>query len=197
MTSAALLSRLASESLRSLSMRESRLTPSKVGPSCGEIRSMVSDNVFNDWLSMAVSVSAVLAVKSLSDCVSEYGEPVRDTGITSDAFSVPLPSDSNVSTRWPSRVPVRMWAVVSEPRRTPPLTRKVTSALPRCSATSDTVPTLTPDTFTSLPGTRPPASLNTAWCLIDVAQEISLLRRKPHGDDEQNQYQADEAGPDE
>ena len=76
----ALLSRLPRDSLRSLSIRDSRLTPSNVGPSCGEMRSMVSDSVFSDWFSWAVSVSAVLAVNSLSESVSEYGRRFGSPG---------------------------------------------------------------------------------------------------------------------
>ena len=51
--------------------REMRLIPSKVGPSCGASRSMVADSVSSDWLSAAVSVSAVLAVNSPRASVSE------------------------------------------------------------------------------------------------------------------------------
>ena len=110
-----------------------------------------------------MSVSLVLAVNSLTASVSEYGAPVRDTGMTSADRSVPVPSDSSVSNRCPSSVPVRMWAVVSEPSRTFPFTMNVTSALPSRNATSETVPTLTPETLTSLPGAMPPASVNSAW----------------------------------
>ena len=57
--------------MRSLSAREIRLMPSKVGDSCGASRSIVEDSVSRDWLSAAVSVSRVLAVNSLSASLSE------------------------------------------------------------------------------------------------------------------------------
>ena len=84
MTSAALLSSALSDSLRPFSVSDKRLRPSKVGPSCGAIRSMVSDNVSRDWVSEPVSVPAVFVVKSLTASVNEYGDDVRDTGMTSD-----------------------------------------------------------------------------------------------------------------
>ncbi len=123
----------------------------------------------SDWFSAAVSVPAVSVVKSLTASVSEYGEEVRETGMTSIGCIVPLPADSSVSTRSPSSDPVRMCAVVSDPSRTLPLTVNVTSASPSCSDTSDTVPTLMPDTVTSLPAARPPASVNSAWYRTEVA----------------------------
>ncbi len=58
---------------------------------------------------------AVLVVSSLTASVSEYGDAVRDTGMTSIGRIVPSPFDSNVKTRSPRRVPVRTWAVVSDP----------------------------------------------------------------------------------
>ncbi|KMO80589.1 hypothetical protein MCHUDSM44219_02159 [Mycolicibacterium chubuense] len=73
-----------------------------------------------------------------------------------------LPSDSRVITRSPSRDPVRMWAVVSEPSGYLPSMVNVTSASPLSSATSVTVPTLIPDSVTSLPTAIPPASANRA-----------------------------------
>ncbi len=59
-TSPALASRSPSVSLRLLSDRDSRVSPSNVGPSCGAIWSMVADSVSSDWLSDAVSVPAAL-----------------------------------------------------------------------------------------------------------------------------------------
>ena len=56
-----------------------------------------------------------------------------------------------MSTRSPSRVPVRMCALVSLPSGTLPFIVNVTRASPLCSDTSDTVPTLIPDTVTALP----------------------------------------------
>ena len=74
---------------------------------------------------------------------------------------------------------MRMWAVVAEPSRTFPSTRNVTSALPWLSATSETVPTLTPETLTSLPGARPPASVNSAWWRTVVASENNRCGCRP------------------
>ena len=76
---------------------------------------------------------------------------------------MPLPAGSKVSTRAPSSEPVRMCAVVCDPSRTLPLAPNVTSASPSCSETSETVPTLTPDTNTLFPAAMPPASENNAW----------------------------------
>ena len=70
MTCEALLSRSASDSLRSFSALEIRLIPSNVGDSCGATLSMVADKVLSDSLTAAVSVSRVLAVNSLMASVS-------------------------------------------------------------------------------------------------------------------------------
>ena len=123
---------------------------------------MVVERVSSDLLRVAVSVPLVLEVNSLTASVREYGAPVRDNGMTSEVRSVPWPLDSRVRIRCPSSVPMRMWAVVSEPSRTFPLTRNVTSALPSYSSTPDTVPTVTPETLTSFPDATPPASVNSA-----------------------------------
>ena len=86
---------------------------------------------------------------------------------------------STVKTRCPSSDPVRMWAVVAVPSPTLPLTVKRTKAWPLSSATSDTVPTLIPDTVTSLPATSPPACVNSASYLIAVAHDTNCSGRKP------------------
>ena len=65
-----------------------------------------------------MSVPAVFVVSSLTASVSEYGEDVRETGMTVCGRIVAAPADSRVSTRLPSSDPVRMWAVVSEPSST-------------------------------------------------------------------------------
>ena len=62
----------------------------------------------------------------------------------------PLPADSNASVRSPSSVPVRMCAVVSDPRRMLPLIVNVTRASPLRNFKADTVPTFIPDTVTGL-----------------------------------------------
>ena len=69
--------------MRLLSDCDSRDRPSNVGPSCGAIWSSVCASVSSDWLSDAVSVPAVLAVRSLTASVSEYGDEVRDVGMAS------------------------------------------------------------------------------------------------------------------
>ena len=56
-----------------------------------------------------------------------------------------------------------MCALVSLPSGTLPFMVNVTRASPLCNDTSDTVPTLIPDTVTALPVARPPASENIAW----------------------------------
>ena len=111
MTREALWSSPESDSFLSLSAVEIRRKPSKVGDSCGASRSMVADRVLSDSLSAAVSVSRVLAVNSPKASVRVYGEPVRDTGSTSETDQLPLPVDSRVSTRWPSTrpKPMRSW----------------------------------------------------------------------------------------
>ena len=55
-----------------------------------------------------------------------------------------------------------MCAVVSEPSAYLPLMVKPTSASPLTSSIDETEPTLIPDTVTSLPTVRPPASVNIA-----------------------------------
>ena len=91
---------------------------------------MVSDNVSRDCVSAAVSVPAVLFVKSPTALVNEYGDAVLVMGMVSEARIVPAPAGSRVSILAPSMVPVRMCAVVAEPRRTLLSRVKVTSALP-------------------------------------------------------------------
>ena len=170
-TSPAVLSNSDRLSLRLLSDRDNRDRPSKVGPSCGEIWSRVCARVSNDWFSESVSVSAVFAVSSLTASVNEYGDDVRGTGMTFWGSRLPLPSESRASTRSPSSVPVRMCAVVSEPSGYLPATVNPTSASPLSSPIDDTEPTLIPDTVTSLPTLRPPASANNAWYRTEVAQD--------------------------
>src|ERR1700761_1868685 len=178
-TSPALLSSWPSDWLRPLRVRDSRVSPSKAGPSCGAIWLSVADNVSSDWFSDPVLVPAVLVVRSLTASVSEYGDDVRDTGIRSIGCIMPLPADSRVSIREPSSVPVLMCAVVSDPSGMFPFSVNVTSASPWRRATFDTEPTLMPDTVTSLPGARPPASENSAWYLTEVANETSRSGDKP------------------
>ena len=60
-----------------------------------------------------------------------------------------------------------------------PFIVNVTSASPWRRATFDTEPTLIPDTVTSLPGARPPASENNAWYLTAVANDINRSGDKP------------------
>ena len=123
---------------------------------------MVSVSTSSDWFRAAVSVPAVLLEKSLTASVSEYGDPVRDSGITSSAPIRSEPFGSSVSIRSPSNVLVLMCAVVCEPRRTLPSREKLTTARPPCNRTSETVPTFTPEILTGLPVVSPPASANTA-----------------------------------
>ncbi len=169
MTSPAVFSSSARLSLRLFSDFDSRETPSNVGPSCGAIWSSVCASVSSDWLSDSVLVPAVLLVSSFTASVSEYGDDVREIGMTELGDSVPEPADSSASTRSPSRVPVRMCAVVSLPSAYLPLMVKPTSASPLSSLTDDTEPTLMPDTVTSLPIAIPPASENSAWYRSAVA----------------------------
>src|ERR1700756_5423454 len=163
LTSLALLSSAPKDWLRLLRLRDNRVTASKVGPNCGAIWLSVADNVSRDWFKVVVLVSPAYDVKSLTASVNEYGEPVREIGMTSSGCIIPLPADSTVSTRSPNSVPVRMCALVSVPSGTLPFIVNVTSASPLRNATSDTVPTLIPDTVTALPGASPPASVNSAW----------------------------------
>ena len=90
-------------------------------------------------------------------------------GMTVFGLSVSWPAESSASTRSPSNVPVRMCAVVSEPSAYRPSIVKPTTASPLSRPTDDTEPTLIPDTVTSLPTVRPPASVNSAEYRNDVA----------------------------
>ena len=73
-----------------------------------------------------------------------------------------MPAESKANTRSPSSVPVRMCAVVSEPSAYLLSMVNPTSASPLSSSIDETVPTLIPDTVTSLPVAKPPASENSA-----------------------------------
>ena len=116
-----------------------------------------------------MSVPAVFVVRSPTASLSEYGDDVREAGMTSVRFSVPLPADSSVSTRSPRSVPVLMWAVVSDPSGYLLSMVNATRASPSSSETSVTAPTLIPDSVTSLPTMMPPASANSALYCSDVA----------------------------
>ena len=168
------------------------------GPAAARSGRGWSTSVSSDWLSAAVSVPAVFVVSSLTASVSEYGDDVRDTGMTSLGCSVPLPADSSVSTRSPSSVPVRMCAVVSSRARTLPSMVKPTSASPlsqrhvghradldartpsrRCRRRCHPPRRTAPDS-----GATSPTARSRSGC-------------KPDRDDEDDQDDADEAGPDE
>ena len=142
-----------------------------------------------------MSVPAVLVVRSLTASVSEYGDDVRVIGMTSSGCSVPLPADSRVSTRWPSSDPVRMCAVVSEPSWTVAVDGERRPARRRrCSDMVDTVPTLIPDTVTSLP-VRQAAGLGKQRLVADRGgPRQQLLGLQPDGDDQHDQDNADESG---
>ena len=99
--------------------------------------------------------------------------------MTSSGCIIPVPADSKVSTRSPSSEPVRMCAVVSVPSGTLPFIVNVTSASPLRNDTSDTVPTLIPETVTALPVARPPASENNAWYRTLVASDTIRSGDKP------------------
>lgn len=60
---------------------------------------MVSESESSASLTPAVSVPAVLVVRSLTASVSEYGEEVRETGMTSFGCSAVPPADSSVRMR--------------------------------------------------------------------------------------------------
>ena len=72
-----------------------------------------------------------------------------------------------------------MCAVVWSPSGTLLSTVKVTTAPRSPSATSVTLPTLIPETLTSLPVLSPPASANSAWYLTAVAHEASCSGCSP------------------
>src|ERR1700722_15861541 len=175
----ALLSSSARLVLRLLRLCDNRLTASKVGPNCGAIWLSVADSVSRDWFKVAVFVSPAYDVKSLTASVNEYGEPVREIGMTSSGCIIPVPADSKVRTRSPSSEPVRMCAVVSVPSGTLPFIVNVTSASPLRNDTSDTVPTLIPDTVTALPVARPPASENNAWYRTSLTNDTIRSGDRP------------------
>ena len=71
-------------------------------------------------------------------------------------------ADSSVRTRSPSRVPVRMWALDVGAERVLALDGEADQRVAVCEFHRETEPTLIPDTVTSLPTLRPPASVNIA-----------------------------------
>ena len=90
-----------------------------------------------------------------------------------------------------------MCAAVSEPSWVLLSTVNVTKASPLRSDTSDTVPTFTPDTVTSLPGGEA-AGFGEQRLVADRGrQRHELLRLKTHEGDEDRQHRADESGPNE
>ena len=79
-TSVALLSSASRVSPRLLIARDSRVSPSNVGPNCGAIWSIVADSASSDWLSVSVLVAAKFVVTSETASLNEYGEDVRTAG---------------------------------------------------------------------------------------------------------------------
>ena len=124
---------------------------------------MVSDSVSRDWLSAAVSVPAVLVVRSLTASVSEYGDEVRDIGMTSSR------SQPSAARGLQGQHPLAQQRPGADVRGGLRAERNLALDGERdqrlavvCSETSETEPTLMPDTVTSLPTVRPPASVNSA-----------------------------------
>ncbi len=195
-TSPAVFSSSARLSLRSLSDLDSRDRPSKVGPNCGAIWSSVVDSVSSDWLSVSVSVPAVLAVSSLTASVKRVRRRCprhRNELSGGPACRCPPTPGPAPARRAGFRCGCARWCPIRA--RTLPSMVKVTSASPLSSSIDDTAPTLIPDTVTSLPTTRPPASVNSAWYLTPVAHCSSRSGCRPDGDDEDDQDDADEARP--
>ena len=133
-------------------------------------------------------------VRSLTASVSEYGDDVRDIGMTSIERIVPLPADSSVSTRSPSSVPVLMCAVVSEPSAILPSMVNVTRASPllqrhvRHRADLDA-------RHRHGVAHGEAAGFGKQGLVADRGrQRPQLLGLKTHGDDEQDQHHADEPG---
>ena len=127
-----------------------------MGPT-GANRSIVSDNVSSDWFSCAVSTPPVLEASSPGASVSaRYGEPARDTGITSVEASLYATAGLEGEHPLVEQSPGADVAVVCDPSRTSPTTND-TSALIGLQRDVGDQPTFTPDTSTSLPATRPPA----------------------------------------
>src|ERR1700684_2014682 len=89
-TSPALLNSSLRDWLRLFRLRDNRVTASKVGPNWGAIWLSVADSVSSDWFKVAVFVSPAYEVKSLTASVNEYGEPVREIGMTSSECLIPL-----------------------------------------------------------------------------------------------------------
>ena len=198
MTSPAVLSSSARLSLRLLSDRDSRVTPSKVGPSCGAIWSSVADNVSSDWFSDSVSVPAVFAVRSPTASVNEYGDDVREVGMTCLRIAscrylptpAPAPAHRAVSrsgcARW---CPTR--ARTSRRSRSRPAHHRC-PVKPLC-----TEPTLMPDTVTSLPMHQAAGLVEHRLIPHRRRPRHQPFRLQPDGDDEDGQDDADEAGLDE
>ena len=114
--------------------RDSRVSPSKVGP---ELRGDLVDGRrqrVQRLVERAVLVAAALVVRSLTASVSEYGDDVRasrdDVGRMHRAAARPAPGSGFVRPAVIRCGCVRWFAT---PSRTLPSTRKVTSALPSSS----------------------------------------------------------------
>ena len=86
---------------------------------------------------------------------------MRLIGIGLDGSCAAAPSGSTARYFAPSSVLIMMDAVLASPIQVC-LTRKVTFTWPRASETPVTLPTSTPATRTSLPGTSPADSVKSA-----------------------------------
>ena len=127
--------------------------------------------------------------------VSEYGDDVRDTGMTSVERSMPLPADSRVSTRWPSSVPVRMWAVVSDPSVILPSTMNVTSASPSSQRNIADRTNFDARDRHGVPGGEAPGFSEQRLVPHRGRQRDQLFGLQPYSDDEHDQHGTDEAAP--
>ena len=142
-------------------------------------------------------MSAVLAVSSLTASVNEYGDDVREIGMTVLGDSVPLPADSSASTRSPSRVPVRMCAVVSEPSAYLPSMVKPTSASPLSSSTRRHRADFD-SRHRHVVADGDPARLGEQRLIAQRRRPLHQpLGLQPDRDDEDGQDDADDARPDE
>ncbi|KMO67088.1 hypothetical protein MCHUDSM44219_05652 [Mycolicibacterium chubuense] len=153
-------SRWRSWASRALRVSENWATLRRASLSCGGVSANVSASVVSDWESWLVSSALMVVVRSPRAVGRSYGEVVRSNGMAPE--SVPSPRGVSSSILVPRTVSVLIAASVRSPRSTVSPTVKSTRTVVPSRATSDTRPTLMPDTRTSLPALMPPASVKNA-----------------------------------
>ncbi len=151
----------ASSSSREAIVRDNAERPSSALRTCSSAPSKVSPRVRKLSASCSVSMAPAVAASCSKAAVTSYGVVVRLNGMGSSGSSTVSPVGCRARYFCPNNVLILISAVVRLPIQASE-TRKETRTRSSASSTSVTSPTLIPATRTSLDGTSPAASANSA-----------------------------------